>query len=405
MANRREKFRQYMVRLNAAAPPGDAIKEGLYVPRPGRSAADQIVSRLELEPASSHLLVGGVGSGKTTQLLVARNLLKNIPDVQAFFIDVSQKHDLGKLQSGVLLVLAGLTLGRFVTDGSTAEVKKAQKLFNDWAHGWIEWVDDVDDYWEPPDDLEVDSRVPIRHKGVLVPPQPPLRWDIKQKTEQLNILQQEATQHVRHIVLLFDSLDRVANLAPFAELVEQDIRAIRSIGIGVIVVGPLRTMFATDRPIAERFDYFYHQPSVDVQQDTTGQEFLIQVLRRRAEKSILPDKPLRRIVELSGGVLRDLISLARAAGEEAYTAGADVIEVSHVESSADAFGRTLMLGLDADEIEVLQRVRTQGTFVPTSDKDIALLLTRRVLEYGNGRMGYAVHPTIAPLLEQLAISP
>ena len=132
---------------------------------------------------------------------------------------------------------------------------------------------------------------------------------------------------------------------------------------------------------------------------------MIQVLRRRAEKSILPDKPLRRIVELSGGVLRDLISLARAAGEEAYTAGADVIEVSHVESSADAFGRTLMLGLDADEIEVLQRVRTQGTFVPTSDKDIALLLTRRVLEYGNGRMGYAVHPTIAPLLEQLAISP
>lgn len=408
MANRRERFRQYMARLSAAAHPQDAIKEGLYVPRPGRAVADQIVSRLELEPASSHLVVGGVGSGKTTQLLVARDLLRNIPDVRAFFIDVSQNTDLARLQSGVLVVLAGLALTTLLKGASTLEVKKATELFKNWAHRWIELVEHEeyeDNEFEPPEDWEPPSGVPVQHKGVLIPPQPPLRWDIKQKAEQLSKLQQAAAVELApYAVLIFDSLDRLTNLTPFAELVEQDIRAIRSAGIGVVVVGPLRTMFATDRPIADRFDYFYHQPSVDVRQDALGQDFSVRVLRRRAAEDILPDKSLRQIVQLSGGVLRDLISLARAAGEEAYTAGGDLIEVAHVDAAAEAFGRTLMLGLGADEIEVLQRVRLEGTFVQTSDKDIALLVTRRVLEYGNERIRYAVHPTISPLLEQLSPS-
>ena len=39
----------------------------------------------------------------------------------------------------------------------------------------------------------------------------------------------------------------------------------------------------------------------------------------------------------------------------------------------------------------------------TSDKDVALLVTRRVLEYGEGTSRrYAVHPTIEHLLDQLA---
>src|SRR5438093_328334 len=107
MSNRRDRFRQYMSRLSGAAHPREAIKEGLYVARPGRAVADQIVSRLELEPASSHLIVGGVGSGKTTQLLVAQRRLREMSDTQAIFLDVSEHHDLARLQTGVLLVLAG----------------------------------------------------------------------------------------------------------------------------------------------------------------------------------------------------------------------------------------------------------------------------------------------------------
>ncbi len=402
MKNRRERFREYMVPLAAAAHPWYAIKENLYIPMPGRSVAQYVLSRLELEPTSSHLIVGGVGSGKTTQLLIARKLLRGISDFKAFYIDVAEKHDLARVQSGILLVLAGLRLGAFLKETSDEDVKKASKQFKRWANGWVEWVDEYD-YAADPEDADIS--VPVHHKGVLSPPQPPLRWEIKEKTEQLKKLQQAAIQYAPHIVFLFDSLDRLTNLAPFAEIVEQDVLAMRSVGIGVVVVGPLHTMFATGRPMVDRFSYFYHQPSVDVQQDRSGQEFLFNILRRRTKEEMLPDESAHLIVALSGGVLRDLISLARAAGEEAYTAGADHIESVHVKSAADAFGRTLMLGLDADELKVLQRVLKKGTFVQASDKDIALLVTRRVLMYGDGRTRYAVHPTIAPLLEELSANP
>jgi len=393
-----------MSRLNAASHPQVAIKEDLYVKPPGRSVADRIVSRLELEPASSHLIVGGVGSGKTTQLLMIRKLLRTTEDVRVSFIDISERHDLSKLQAGVLLVLAGLTLGALVKANNEQAVKSARESFRKWAHGWVEEVEDFDiddEPDEPSDDWEGEPRRLVRHSGLLVPPAPPLRWDIKEKSEQLVVLRQAATETYPHIVFLFDSLDRLTGMAPFAALIEQDLRAIRAASIGVVTVGPLQTMYTTGRPLAEKFDHFYHQSAVDVEKNQSGHRFLTQVLRRRVEEKLLSTAGVRRTVELSGGVLRDLISLARAAGEEAYTAGVNQVRKRHVDKAGDAFGRTLMLGLDKDELSVLQRVRTAGQFVPTSDKDLALLTTRRVLEYANGRSRYAVHPTLRPLLKQL----
>ncbi len=404
MVNRRERFRHYMSRLNVASHPQVAIKEDLYVKPPGRSVADRIVSRLELEPASSHLIVGGVGSGKTTQLLMVRKLLRATEDVRVSFIDISERHDLSKLQAGVLLVLAGLTLGALVKANNEQAVKSARESFTKWAHGWFEEVEDFDigdEPDEPSDDWEGEPRRLVRHSGLLVPPAPPLRWDIKEKSEQLVVLRQAATETYPHIVFLFDSLDRLTGMVPFAALIEQDLRAIRAAGIGVVTVGPLQTMYTTGRPLAEKFDHFYHQSAVDVERNQSGHRFLTQVLRRRVEENLLSTAGVRRTVELSGGVLRDLISLARAAGEEAYTAGANQVRKRHVDKAGDAFGRTLMLGLDKDELSVLQRVRTAGQFVPTSDKDLALLITRRVLEYANGRSRYAVHPTLRPLLKQI----
>jgi hypothetical protein len=79
--------------------------------------------------------------------------------------------------------------------------------------------------------------------------------------------------------------------------------------------------------------------------------------------------------------------------------GADVIGIREVEAAVDAFGRKHMQGLRSGEIEVLQRVLNKGTFVQTSEDDLTLLMTRRVLEYRHqARPHYKVHPTIAPFL-------
>jgi hypothetical protein len=84
-----------------------------------------------------------------------------------------------------------------------------------------------------------------------------------------------------------------------------------------------------------------------------------------------------------------------------HSDGADAVREHHVETAAEVFGRKQLVAIDSQELAVLQRVRTKGTFVQTSEKDLALLATRRVLEYTNGHARFAVHPTIEPLLAQI----
>lgn len=403
MASRLEKFRTYMARLNPAASPMQAFVEGLVVPRPGRSTAEQIAARLELDPTSSHLVIGGIGSGKTTQLLITCGRLNQLADTHAEYIDVSEMHDMSRMDPGTLIVVAGLAAGRLLEPTDDRAAHAAGEQFRRWAHGHAEWVQ-VDDEPSSGDgwshDADDGSYKLIEEKPLLSPPERPIHWSVDDKAQALSLIRSALRRRFAHIVLLLDSLDRLPDPSLFATAVEQDVRALRKAGIGLVLVGPLRSMFGPHRAVADHFQHFYAQPAVDVQRDGAGLAFLTSVLRKRAPADLLPDPACRRLAELSGGVLRDLISLARAAGEEAYMRGAEQVEDEHIEAAADAFGRQLIFGLSPAEIEILQRVRQSGTFVQTSDEDLALLVTRRVLEYQNGSARFAVHPTLKPLLEQ-----
>lgn len=53
----------------------------------------------------------------------------------------------------------------------------------------------------------------------------------------------------RHAIFLFDSLDRLPDPDRFREAVEDDLRVLKTAGIGVAVVGPIRFMAGTDRAV------------------------------------------------------------------------------------------------------------------------------------------------------------
>lgn len=390
VANRRDRFREYMSRLDAAADPSLAIERGFYVPRKGRGNAEQIAGRLELRPGSTHLLVGGVGAGKTTQLLVARDRLHALGDTTAIYIDVSKHQDLRLLQPGVLLTLAGLEACARLDPGQEVQ-KSSEKAFRGWAHGYaFEGTPDYND--------DTDAWVP----GLVTPPSDDLEHKVALLKGALDKVRKALVARTPHVVLLIDSLDRLPRLEPFIGILEQDVAAISSLGIGLVLVGPIRAIHGLERLIAERFDYIYHQSFIDIRHDQVGRDFLLQVLRQRSPEELFPGPTGSLLTAFSGGVLRDLISLARQAVEEAYIDGSDTVAEHHVSTAADSFGRSLMLGLSQSEIAVLQQVRMHGSFVLTSEEHLALLATRRVLEYRDPELRYAVHPTIVPLLKQVA---
>ncbi len=357
-----------MGRFEPSADPRDAVERGFYVPRPGRSLAEQLAARFELKPAASHLLMGGVGSGKTTQLLVARDRLTAHEDTEAVYVDVSLSVEPNFMTSTDLLAVVGIELGRRIPKPKRPEVEQQLRQFEAVLNpSSSSWGADLEDHF-------VDT---IGH----------LLRDLRQTRP--------------HHVLLIDSLDRMSNLGLFAHLVEASISKLRSLGMGVILIGPLTALYGVSRTTLDRFDRTWHLPSVDVNNDEEGHRFLTDVLRARDAKHLLTPTAVNRLAVLSGGVLRDLIALTQAAGEEAYVDGADHVEIEHVETAAEIFGRKQLFAIDSHDLAVLQRVRTKGTFVQTSEKDLALLATRRVLEYTNGQARFAVHPTIEGLLAQI----
>src|SRR5687767_1381658 len=91
-----------MNRFDPKADPATALQREFYVPPPA-ATAKQIGVRLTIEPSSSHVIVGGVGTGKTTELIVLST--GGVEDATSFYLDVPSEHKLGKLRIGVLLAL------------------------------------------------------------------------------------------------------------------------------------------------------------------------------------------------------------------------------------------------------------------------------------------------------------
>lgn len=378
-----------MARFDAAADPADAISRGLHVRRIG-AAADRIAARLELGPSSSVLLLGGIGSGKTTQLLMARARLAEAEDTIALYLDISRQQDLSKLKAGSLMALAGLALAAMHPQpGSEHPFMFAGGRFRTWAEGEPASFQDMEDpgEWEP---------------GVVTPPDLGIEYSLHLRLDDLATLKRCVLKDGQNLVLLVDSLDRLTELKSFATVVTQDVAALSSMGIGLVLVGPTRALHGLEREIAERFEPIVYVSDIDVQHDLVGAEFLEEVLQKRAPSELMTPLARKQLVLMSGGVLRDLIHLGRLALSEAYEDGADEISPQHVGRAADSFGRTRMLGLNSFDLVVLQRVRVSGSFVQTSEQDLALLSTRRLVEYRTPELRYAVHPTIDPLLRQLA---
>jgi hypothetical protein len=395
MHGRRERFRDYMARLDGAADPVKAVERGFYVER-AASLAQRIALRLDLKPASSQLIVGGIGTGKTTQLLVARQRwAAEHPGAIGLYVDLSEHQDLDRLVPGSLMALVGLMLSEHIQHPAAEEVCES---FKHWAHGiWIDPWDDIQngtDYVFKP--------------GVVIPPRAALDRRLQRKQTELRkfLTTACADQEEHEIVIFIDSLDRVSDMQSFQTLVTQDVVALNAIGIGLVLVGPLRALYGLERVVADAFDHVYRQPAFEVAANTPERAFLVEILRKRAPSDMLGDAECEALASWSGGVLRDLIRLAHQAAEEAYMSGADSIDDRHIARAADAFGRSLMIGLTSEDTDKLREVHRTGRFVETSERDLALLVTRRILDYeAETGLRYAIHPTLVPHIAGLSVAP
>jgi hypothetical protein len=153
MSDRLKFFREQMAAFEGASNPQKAIEHGYYIQQPKQSLAHTITNRIALRPsstrttemfegasniASSHLLIGGIVSGKTTQLLVARDRINEIEDTHAHYVDVSLYTDISDLSTGMLIAIVGLVLCELTKDNEDLDLQQWREAIRKQAYGYSE---------------------------------------------------------------------------------------------------------------------------------------------------------------------------------------------------------------------------------------------------------------------------
>ncbi len=338
--------------------------------------ARRIAARAILEKGSQQVIFGGVGSGKTTELLVATEAIST-EETQCVFLDMPLHSKLEFIQPGAILATFGEALSRTLGEGP--DFSHAVGAANIFARGKWTLVQEIED-WEP------DYDEMVRVGGKLNPPVPELHEDIKETKLWLADLVENAMSKQAGLVLAIDGLDRLHNEKSFWSLVDQDLRILRELKVSVVIVAPLLAYFTPGRNLEERFDKTH--PLWSLPKNSPA---LLEVLQHR-DQEILPASSATEIVRYSGGVLRDLISLARDAGEEAYLRGSPQIEGPHVDYAIQQLGLSYRRGLGPVQLKDLQEIYLGGGFDLRNVQHRELLATRRLIEYSPQE--FAIHPAL-----------
>jgi len=399
--DRRQRFRAFMKRFNPTAPAKAAIGEGLIYQDVGRSVFKKLAAGADLNPGSQQLVVGGIGSGKTTELRLAEKELSANEQVLSLYIDVSAETDLSAVNSAVLLASLGMHLWKAIRLNfqPTEDLSKVHEEIKKAAYGYEKeiWVPEDPDY----SDYEPDESDPengyfrtIKVAGKLRPPFPAIRRDVRELAKSVSKLTAFIRGQGRELVAIFDGLDRLIKVDQFWSVAEQDLRAIKPLEISVLAAGPLSIMYGQGREIKDYFDEIHYLPPAIA--DPKVSTFLFEILRLRGAEELMPRDEIQRLCLASGGVLRDLISLARNAGENAYLDDGDSIQPSHVDRSIEQLGNSYLLGLGTRQKSVLMKMLKGGGFAPSDPENMELLITRRVLEQSESK--YEVHPALRSVL-------
>jgi len=395
MSDRLKFFRKLMSAFEGTSNPQRAVDKGFYINLPNNPVG-VITGKIALRPSSVHLLFGGIGSGKTTQLLLTQQALNELEDIQAIYVDVSLITDISDLHSGTLIAIAGIELIKILQGYSNYELNNSHRIFERLLHENSEIIT---------------HHQPNLGQGRIGMATQSFTTTTEKKENRSSVLQAFIKTSAfineklaKQVVFIFDSLDRLREAKTFVKPVLDDVIEINKHGLGTILVGSIVTLYTERVNISKNTENFYFLPYLDVLESAEAKLFLKDIFKVRDPENLINQEARELLIFQSGGVLRDLMSLSQAAIEEAYMDGSDLITVQHVNQAVLTVGRSKTIGLTDLSIDILIKVMTEKSFSPRTSEDFELMLTGHILEYGYPRQRFAVHPILVPLIESIAAS-
>ncbi len=209
----------------------------------------------------------------------------------------------------------------------------------------------------------------------------------------------------RSLLVIVDSLDRLSREK--ALKVFHDSGVLRAIKCNAIYTTPISIFYSDDfAQIRESFSgNTIQMPNIKTHTQTgephqEGQAILRQMVHNRIDESLIAQDALKRLVEVSGGLPRQLFTLAQHACLNAQVGQANQIELSHI-TQAEIRSRILLGNslTEEDYTELCPIYRGQKQSRNTRQRDL-LLHKLAIFQYINAYDWFDVNPLLHPLLER-----
>ncbi len=387
-----------------------------HVPRPDEQRLQDLKDHLQLageDEFTKVLFTGPRGSGKTTEL---QHLVQEMRD--SHFVAFIQGEDLLALGDVAYQdVLVGMGLAIYEQVRTLQHPTPAlQEAVDNLRYWWAEHIVEEQVTDDHPA-FSLDLNLGVARFGAQWQSSPEFRVLVRRRIEsrlselldKLNhLLRLVAEATGKRVLLLVDGLDKIYSPTQARDLFLNP--ALLQPQAQIVYTLPLALIHQPDfHQARQSFDLAVILPNIAVRTREgrpwpPGRDMLREVLHRRMDPALIEEDAADYAIEMSGGVLRELMLLMRTSILRARRALGDQgpIQMPHVQAAVEEVKNTYRRTLSWEDYPALRRLR-ETKDLGSLDPEVAsrLLHGLAILEY-NGQNWWDVHPIVGLLLDEAA---
>lgn len=411
---RAETLKEAYAVLDPARPLEGEWLDRFYAERPPEASLDPLIDELaELDPSEEDktLFTGHRGSGKTTELARLERALQETHTVVR--LNIEELLNLGDVEYTDLLVTLGLQVFRAARRSG---MDLGEKRLQDLIFWYRTHILEEDERRRIESEVGGELSVAVAKISVKLATDAPRRQTARAEArahlsdllERLNALLERLRQTTgRRTMVIVDGLDKLYDLNQVRDLFCQGANALLEPQCRIVYTIPLALYYTDDFQQARMaFPRTFSLPNIKTEERDgrpcrEGREALRRVLENRLHPDLVTPEATERLITLSGGLLKELIALARQAVLRARRLRGDrgPVQADDVEYAARQVRNTYRASLTEAQYRELQRIYRGEPFV-NSPVSRTLLHNLSLLEYDGGDAWWAIHPLVRPLVEE-----
>lgn len=355
------------------------------------------------------LFTGHRGSGKSTEL---NRLAMNLDD-QFFIVKFSITESLNFADLNYIDILL-VSILKLLQKAIKEKIKINEGIL-EYVFNWLHYEITEEIITIPSEEISLSGKIDffvVKMEGKLKQEsftREILRKKITPKLSELidkiNLTIPEIEEKTKKPVLIIvEDIDKV-DLEKAQHLFFQHGESLLSINSMMIYTFPVALRHSDDfAQVAKTFHSFFVLPNVtilDKQDRKVPQAYtaLTDVILKRAEERLFTKDAIERAIQLSGGLMIDLIHLIKDAASNALLDKKEIIDAIHITKSANEMRNDYRVMLRPEQYDLLNRINEDTEKKPANDEVVrSCLHNLSLLEYRNDEVWVAVHPIVKSLL-------